>query len=121
MDSKIWGAYAWYFIHLITYSMPDDINEFNKYLKYYVDFFNSLVVLLPCPKCRTHYKSYILKNTISDYCINKNKSIQWMIDLHNDVNKRLARYGIKRKIYTKPEVDNIYLDNSNINFKEIEF
>ncbi len=122
MDSKIWGSYAWYFIHLLTYNMPTDMNEFNKYMQYYKDFFNSLLVLLPCPKCRTHYKSYLMKKPIAEYCVNKNKSIQWMIDLHNDVNKRLAKYGIKRKIYTRTEVDNMYLDKSgniNINHQKL--
>lgn len=112
MDSKIWGSYAWYFIHLLTYCMPTNTDEFNKYKQHYIDFFNSLAVLLPCSKCRAHYKAYISKNTIAEYCVNKNKAVQWMIDLHNDVSRRLTNYGIKRNIYSRPDVDNIYLDKS---------
>lgn len=101
MKPREWGPNIWYLLHTITYNIPDD-NYFIKYSSYYVMFFNSLKQILPCPICRGHLKQLMNKNDINN-CKTKNDLIEWCINRHNDVNKKLSKTTLNRN-----NIDNLY-------------
>lgn len=90
-DKKKWGPYCWYLLHLIAYkSQEEDIDRL-------VKLFSKLHKVIPCPKCKDHYKEWIAKNPLT---IESNKRlimpprqlskkpnlVQWTIGCHNNVN-----------------------------------
>ena len=68
-----WQPITWRFLHTITL---DYNNEFkNKF----IDFFNTLKVIIPCKICRGHY--------IENINLENDNLFNMTIDLHNNVNK----------------------------------
>ena len=81
IKSTIWGPSLWYLIHTLSYTYDKN------HKIHYQDFFNYLKIIIPCPICREHYRSYITKNPIT--INNKNDFINWCFIFHNKVNIRL--------------------------------
>lgn len=79
-DKKKWGPYCWYLLHLIAYKLGTDKLEDNSRV---IKFFNHLHRIIPCPKCKDHYKEWLNKNPITP----KTNLVQWTIACHNNVNK----------------------------------
>ena len=113
MNPKIWGPSAWIFLHSVTFNYPDNPTEEIKN-KYKV-FFESLQFVLPCEKCQNNYKKKLVKYELSPEVLkNKKVLIEWLIDIHNEVNKKNGK-----RIYSYEEVEKIYKDmytmkNNNI-------
>jgi hypothetical protein len=100
-----WGNPTWKMMHYITYSYPDNPTPDNKRQVY--DFFISLQNLLPCEKCRVNYKIHLQEYPLTaDILQNKRKLINWLIDIHNEVNRSL-----NKSVITYAQADKIYLDN----------
>lgn len=97
----------WKCLHDLSFSFLINPNENSQQL-----MFNLLTIELtkiPCSTCRVHYKTYLKNfNHLEDICKNKFLLITWMIDLHNDVNKRL-----NKKELTYEEVFEYYKFNYN--------
>ena len=83
MNPKIWGPHAWIFLHTITLNYPENPTPEQK--KYYKDFFESLIHVIPCDKCRYNYSKKILKYPIN--VESRMKLVEWLLFIHNDVNK----------------------------------
>ena len=95
-----WGPPLWYIMHSIAYSFPENASE--QYKLIYSDFYNKIIPsLILCKFCLYHYRSYIRKKKI-DFN-SKDNLINWLIDLHNDVNIRNNK--IK---YNRSDVDKLY-------------
>ena len=113
MEPNIWGPAGWTFLHSITFQYPEDPTDIDK-RKYYT-FFNSLKNVLPCPTCREHYETNFEKIQIR--LNNRKELIEWLIDIHNEVNrstgKREYSYDEVYKIY-----NNMY-DENNTQGKKI--
>jgi len=86
LNPKIWGPPAWFFIESIIISFPKNPTIEEK--KSYINFFYSLPNILPCQKCREHFK-YFLKKYPLDNSILKSRErfITWIVAAHNNVNK----------------------------------
>lgn len=111
MNNNIWGPSAWLFLHSVTFQYPDEPTMMDK--ENYKQFFNSLQNILPCPKCREHY----IKN-IQDFPIQLNSRdelIQWMITIHNGVNK-----SNNKDIISYEDVKKIYLNSYNYSIEQNE-
>lgn len=81
-----WGPYAWVFLHSITLTYPDDPTEEEK--QEYKNFFVSLQYILPCRKCRQNYQANLEKHRLDDHALKNKKNLtNWLIDIHNCVNK----------------------------------
>ena len=96
MLPEIWGKCAWKFLHMVTMDYPE--NPTNEDKQNYYEFLNSLQNVLPCGKCRNNMKQHLKKNPLTlDALSNRQKLIQWGIDLHNIVNhhtgKRMLTYN----------------------------
>ena len=107
MNSSHWGPHSWYFLHFVSFHYP--LKPSNQDKQNYFNFFNSLKHVLPCNKCKEHYKenSIELKNNLNS----KDDLVKWLIDLHNEVNKKN-----NKKIWSYSDVYNKYqnlYNNSN--------
>jgi len=80
-----WGPIAWELFHFITYSYKPELHD------YYTIFFNSLYALIPCPHCSNDIKNVLTSypNYINHIISDKNSIIDWYINIHNQVNKKL--------------------------------
>lgn len=43
--------------------------------------------VLPCEKCKSHYKQNIKKYDLKNSLGSRQDLVKWLIDLHNDINK----------------------------------
>ncbi len=106
MDPNIWGPKLWFFMHSIAINFPD--NPSYQEIRNYEEFFNNLKFIIPCDKCKMHYKMYLEKNPVINHLKNADLLFNYTVKLHNDVNKRL-----NKKIYTNEEAIKIYTDIYN--------
>jgi hypothetical protein len=73
INSDIWGPKGWFFLDATILGYPDKPTEQEK--KGFLNFLNSLEVVLPCNKCRIHFKEYIKKNPLNDKILSSKKKI----------------------------------------------
>ena len=87
LDPKAWGPHGWAFMEAIVFHYPDNPTPEEKQAA--LNFFDSLMLLLPCEKCRKHYieNRKVLKIDVSS----KDKLSRWLVDFHNEVNKMLGK------------------------------
>ena len=99
MDISVWAPNAWIFLHSIAFSYP--INPSSKQKNDMKKFLLSLQNVLPCSYCQKHFKEFMDKTNMDEVLKNKNQYVKWMIDLHNDVNRRTGKkeYSYKEVIY----------------------
>lgn len=109
IDPQLWGKHFWATAHYITISYPSNPTEEEK--QSVKTFFEVLKVLLPCSKCRSHYINNLKINPLTDEILNsKYKLIEWLVNLHNEVNgrtgKKILTVEEAIKIYTQPKEEN---------------
>ena len=113
MNPAIWGDSFWKVIHFIGYSYPDNPTDEDK--KNINDFFDLLGFLLPCEKCRMHYKNHMLTHKLTDNDMANKKSLfLWTINLHNVVNLSLDKH-----VLTEEHVINKYIYKKKSDKKNI--
>ena len=95
LNPKLWGPYAWYLFHTITFSYQGDKANF------YQKFLDLIAKIIPCHECAEHYEKHLIK--YPPPVNNKNQLAEWMVDIHNRVNRFQ-----KKKEYTLEEAENIY-------------
>jgi uncharacterized protein YbaR (Trm112 family) len=101
MDQAIWGPSAWKFIHSVALNYPLEPTIIDK--QHYRLFFEYLMHVLPCPKCKHNYEKEFNLLPIDSALENREALVYWTIDIHNSVNKRLGK-----REYTYEEVYEIY-------------
>ena len=111
MDPIVWGPKLWFFMHTISFNYPENPNQEDK--RNYYDFFHNLKNIIPCSVCKNHYAQHLQNNPITPSLDTKQNLVQWVIDLHNEVNKTLGK-----KIYQYDEVINLYKKEYSTNYKE---
>ena len=109
MNKNIWGPSGWLFMHSISFQYPEYPTEEDK--NNYKVFFESLKNTIPCPKCREHYSENLKQKPIQ--LNSRDELIQWVIDIHNEVNEKNSK-----KIYSRQEVEKLYLSKYNYSIKE---
>ena len=99
MNPEIWGPQLWSVLHSITFNYPIEpsIEEINRYRA----FLHSLKNVIPCDTCSFELIDYI--NSYPPRLGSKQDFINWMIELHNHVNRKLDK-----REYTYSEVVNLY-------------
>jgi hypothetical protein len=87
LNPKLWGKEGWRFIHFVAVTYDPSKKEA------YLNFFQNLPKILPCPVCGEHFKENMAKMPPR---MESNQTVfEWTVDMHNLVNKENGK-----KIYT---------------------
>lgn len=90
--TDVWGPHAWEFLHAVTFGYPDNPTPQEQLAA--KQLFESLRVLLPCPKCSTHYCQAMQEFPVEPHTQSKDQLSHWLVDFHNRVNARLGKSQI---------------------------
>ena len=86
LKPEIWGRDGWKFMHYVSLGYPENPSPSQK--EEYKNFYYSIRHVLPCKKCAKHYAENLQKFPLTNEILsNKEKLINWVIDIHNEVNK----------------------------------
>lgn len=100
-----WGPPLWYKLHMKTFDYPEVATYKEKVLA--IKYFKEVEKLLPCVKCRVHYRQNLKASPIEYHVDTRDELVRWLIDLHNKVNaqtgKRILSYEEAISIYLPPE------------------
>lgn len=96
-----WGPRLWYLLHKITYNYPETLNATEQ--QYYLNYFNIIQRIIPCPYCSAHFKLAMSLRPIRFSLNNRCTLIEWFRKLHNDINMEN-----KKRLYQLAELDIIY-------------
>ncbi|CAE7264760.1 ERV2 [Symbiodinium microadriaticum] len=95
-NSKVWGPPLWFFLHSMTLALPDPVPpEQQAQVK---SFVLSLREVLPCHTCAHHWRQQLEEDPIEPHLSNRTALVDWMIGMHNQVNKRNGH-----RIFTREE------------------
>jgi len=105
-----WGPPLWYRLHMLTFGYPEVATPKDKALA--IKYFTEVEKLLPCMKCRVHYRENLEANPIQYNVDTRDELVRWLIDLHNKVNaqtgKRILSYDEVISLYgTEPKKSNL--------------
>jgi hypothetical protein len=90
MATQIWGPPAWKFMHSVTFAYPkSDPTEEDK--ENMVNFINACGRVLPCIKCRAHFRKMVRENPPHRHLQSRETISRWLVERHNDVNRRLNK------------------------------
>jgi hypothetical protein len=105
INPEEWGPSFWKTSHYVTFAYPENPTDEDKInVKKY---FEILQYILPCENCREHYKKNLKNYPLTDNILSsKHNLISWLVDLHNEVNRRSHK-----KEMTLHEVKKIYSIN----------
>lgn len=102
ITAEIWGPRAWGFLHAISFSYPKSSPSLVEREAAY-RFLVSMGELLPCEKCREHYKAHIndpkggITDSSSKHLAGADSLSRWTVELHNGVNARLGKPRMEYK------------------------
>lgn len=112
LNPKIWGPKAWFFLESCILSYPD--NPTREDMNNFKNFFNSLIYILPCEKCRNnllkHYNKYPITDNILE---NKDYLLKWFLEIHSLASNKKYNLNSSLNYYKK-----IY-DENHLNEKLI--
>jgi len=87
INPDIWGKHFWKTMHYLSMAYPEAPTEQDK--EDIKNFFTSISRVLPCAKCREHFKTNLKNYPLNDKTLSSRKNmINWVKDLHNEVNRR---------------------------------
>jgi hypothetical protein len=89
LPPEVWGPLFWCTLHIISLGYPNDPTFAEK--RAAKEHFNSLMYLLPCPMCRSHFREILQVSPIDSWLDNRNSLVEWVWYLHNQVNIRLNK------------------------------
>tara|TARA_Y100000389_G_C17393778_1_gene481397 strand:+ start:427 stop:1038 length:612 start_codon:yes stop_codon:yes gene_type:complete len=106
-DIKAWGPCFWYFYHRVAYDFDEKkASENEKYKRGHLILYNNFEKILPCHKCRNHYRRLKNNRPVEKFINTQKELFEWSIVNHNRVNKRLKKKEISlekaKEIYSKP-------------------
>ena len=88
LDTSLWGPPLWIVLHTAGQCIKLKSRQ-----GLWANFMNALRTGIPCPDCSAHYNAWIkshplrvsmLPNVMIDFS-------RWILDLHNDVNRRTGK------------------------------
>jgi hypothetical protein len=89
-DPVLWGPHLWAALHTLSIFV-----SFQAAKNEWVALLTNMVVSLPCPDCTGHYRKWLKTHPFTlmrhrrSVGINTSLNITtWILDLHNDVNRR---------------------------------
>jgi len=97
---------VWSSLHKLSFKYLDKPTENIKKLIHCL--LTQEIARIPCSECRKHYTENLKKNDMNQVCDTRLRLVLWLVDLHNDVNKRL-----KKEILSNEKVFDMYNHNYN--------
>lgn len=88
-STSVWGPPMWLTLTVIALGYPANPTYTDK--RAAKEFIESLVHLIPCSICRDHYRQHLQANPISPSLDSRKDFFQWVVKLHNIVNKTLGK------------------------------
>ena len=97
VSTEVWGPKAWGFLHAIAFTYPTSPGAVEREAAYRL--LVSFAHLLPCRKCRAHYKQYLegergVQSSGSPHLDSSESFSRWTVGLHNNVNERLGKVSM---------------------------
>jgi len=100
-DTRLWGSFAWRFLHAISFTYPSNPTDKDK--ETYKAFFELLPEVLPCKICGHHFKHFLTNNPIQ--LNNQAELSRWVYEAHSNVNKMQNKpnpsYETVKEAYTR--------------------
>ena len=94
LGPNIWGPHLWQALHMISIGYPNEPN--NEQKKHYKTFFENFHQVIPCAICSNNYKKNLRELPITeDTMKNRQNLANWVINIHNIVNKELGKNVIE--------------------------
>mmetsp|Transcript_9632 Transcript_9632/g.17306 ORF Transcript_9632/g.17306 Transcript_9632/m.17306 type:complete len:207 (-) Transcript_9632:52-672(-) len=91
---KVWGPPTWFFLHSMTFALPDEVPEEEQ--QHVQNLMLALQQVLPCPTCSYHLTQEMDEDPIDAHLSKREDLVDWMIALHNKVNKRTGKPILSR-------------------------
>jgi hypothetical protein len=112
MNLNSWGPAFWHVMHSVSFSYPKLPSETDK--NKYAQFYEYLIDVLPCTKCRKHFAEIL---QIMPIQLNSRRDLsEWVVDVHNQVNKSTKKpeldYLTIVQKYLPPSYRNSVLDDA---------
>lgn len=80
IDPMLWGSSAWHILHRLSFGFRN--------AKEGRAFYESLLAILPCPKCRESFHEHLKRLPFPS---NHKDIPQWCVKLHNIVNRSIGK------------------------------
>jgi hypothetical protein len=114
LGPNIWGPHLWKALHMITMGYPNEPSFDDK--KNYRVFFENFYHVIPCNMCSNNYKKHLTELPLTDKVFEKKHNlVNWLIDLHNIVNKEHNKPQL-----TYPQAYKLIYENFNEEPKKTE-
>jgi hypothetical protein len=90
-DPSVWGPLLWKILHIMAEAYPEHPLDAQKDQAW--QFFHSLGSMLPCERCRIHYRNYLASHGTELWAglQSRDALASFVIELHNMVNDRLSK------------------------------
>ena len=89
LPPEIWGPMFWSTLHIVSLAYPDEPTYSEK--RAAKEFFNSLIYLLPCPVCRSHFREILQGSPVDSWLDNRALLTELVWKAHNAVNVKLGK------------------------------
>jgi hypothetical protein len=89
LPPEVWGPVFWGTLHIVALAFPDEPSYAEK--RAAKEFYRSMVFLLPCPVCRTHFAGVLEQEPVENWLDNRKSLIEWNVKAHNRVNAQLGK------------------------------
>jgi hypothetical protein len=89
MPPAVWGPILWTTMHIVTLGYSETPTEHEQ--KAAIEFFESLVYMIPCPICKEHYKMILEKHPVAEAVKSRSDLANWVFMIHNKVNEQLGK------------------------------
>ena len=92
MHVSEWGPRAWAVLHTFAAAWKDNPTAADRRAMY--AFLTSFGPALPCPKCGAHFQECVRRDVSSPespVLASRQTLSQWLVDVHNEVNRRLGK------------------------------
>lgn len=99
LPPEIWGPMFWGTLHIVSLAYPDEPTYSEK--RAAKEFFNSLIYLLPCPVCRSHFREVLQGIPVETWLDNRKSLVEWVWMAHNQVNVKLGKAEITMSDFYK--------------------
>lgn len=89
VDTSVWGAPLWCVLHTASVLMGG-----RRQISLWRNLLAALTNSLPCPECSAHYNAWYKRTPLRFSLLGSGVQgtvLNWVLGLHNDVNRRLGR------------------------------